>query len=136
VNLFGENLKMRKLNAREQSGFTLIECIIAIVLIMVGLLAVYSLVVYSIQTQKMSSDLVRANSLARQKVEELKNTVRVPGGSLTSNTTNYFDTPLEQYTRRWQVVSDSIGTQTISVTVIPNSSLTLQAQVLLTTKMR
>jgi prepilin-type N-terminal cleavage/methylation domain-containing protein len=127
---------MRQSAKREQSGFTLIECVIAIVLILVGLLAVYSLVVYSVQTQKMSSDLIKANSLARQKVEELRNTTRAAGGSLTSNTTNYFDTPSSEYVRRWQITADSIGTQTISVTVVPAVSSTLQAQVLITTKMR
>ena len=127
---------MRQSAKREQSGFTLIECVIAIVLILVGLLAVYSLVVYSVQTQKMSSDLIKANSLARQKVEELRNTTRAAGGSLTSNTTNYFDTPSSEYVRRWQITADSIGTQTISVTVVPAVSSTLQPQVLITTKMR
>jgi prepilin-type N-terminal cleavage/methylation domain-containing protein len=126
---------MRKLTKREQSGFTLIECVIAIVLILVGLLAVYSLVVYSIQTQKMSSELVRANSLAREKVEELRNTSRTAGGSLTSNTTDYFDSPSSNYIRRWQIADDSIGTQTVRVAVIPSVPKTLQPEVLITTKM-
>ena len=127
---------MKESAKREQSGFTLIECVIAIVLILVGLLAVYSLVVYSVQTQKMSSDLIKANSLARQKVEELRNSTRAAGGSLTSNTTNYFDAPSSDFFRRWQITSDSIGTQTVSVTVVPSVSSTLQPQVLITTKMR
>jgi type IV pilus assembly protein PilV len=127
---------MRESAKKEQSGFTLIECVIAIVLILVGLLAVYSLVVYSIQTQKMSADLITANSLARQKVEELRNSNRTAGGSLTSDTTNYFDTPSSSYIRRWQITADSIGTQTVSVTVVPSVPTTLQPQVLITTKMR
>ena len=127
---------MRQSAKREQSGFTLIECVIAIVLILVGLLAVYSLVVYSVQTQMMSTNLVTANSLARQKVEELKNAARSAGGSLTANTTNYFDTPSSNFIRRWQISDDSVGTQTISVTVVPSASKTLQPQVLITTKMQ
>jgi type IV pilus assembly protein PilV len=134
-NLSGESYTVRESAKRNQTGFTLIECVIAIVLILVGLLSVYSLVVYSVQTHKMSSELVQANSLARQKIEELRNTARAAGGSLTGNTTNYFDTPLNSYTRRWQITNDSIGTQTVSVTVLPSSSKMLQAQVLITTKM-
>lgn len=127
---------MRELDKRGQSGFTLIECVISIVLILVGLLAVYSLVVYSVQTQLRSGNLVTANSLARQKVEELRNAARTAGGSLTTNATNYFDTPTTTLTRRWQISDDPAGTQTVTVTVVPNVSSTLQPQVSITTKMQ
>jgi prepilin-type N-terminal cleavage/methylation domain-containing protein len=120
----------------KQSGFTLIECVIAIVLILVGLLAVFSLVVYSVKTQSMSRDLVTANSLARQKIEELKNATRTAGGSLTANTNGYYDNPSSSFIRRWQISSDSVGTQTVSVTVVPSIPNTLMPEVALTTKMR
>jgi prepilin-type N-terminal cleavage/methylation domain-containing protein len=120
----------------EQSGFTLIECVIAIVLILVGLLAVFSLVVYSVKTQSMSRDLVTANSLARQKIEELKNATRTAGGSLTANINGYYDNPSSSFIRRWQISSDSVGTQTVSVTVVPSIPNTLMPEVALTTKMR
>lgn len=127
---------MRESDKKRETGFTLIECVIAIVLILVGLLAVYSLVVYSVQTQLRSTNLVTANSLARQKIEELRNAARTAGGSLTTNATNYFDTPSSSFIRRWQISDDSIGTQTVSVTVVPSVSSTLQPQVSITTKMQ
>lgn len=126
---------MKELTKRKQMGFTLIECVIAIVLILIGLLAVYSLVVYSVNTQLRSGNLIKANSLARQKIEELKNLNKVSGGSLTTNTTNYFDTPSSEFIRRWQISDDPAGLKAITVTVVPSVPSTLQPQVSITTKM-
>jgi type IV pilus assembly protein PilV len=127
---------MKELTKRKQTGFTLIECVIAIVLILIGLLAVYSLVVYSVNTQLRSGNLIKANSLARQKIEELKNLNKVAGGSLTTNTTNYFDTPSTEFIRRWQISDDPAGLKAITVTVVPSIPSTLQPQVSITTKMQ
>ncbi len=117
-------------------GFTLIECVIAMVVSLVGLLAVYSLVVTAIQMQTVSRNLTVADSFARAKVEGLKGSTRTVGGSLTSNVSGYFDTPSARYFRRWQISNDAMGTQTVSIAVIPSTPGRLQPQVTLRTRMR
>ena len=102
-----------------ERGFTLIECIVAMVLTVVGLLAVLTLVAYATRMYTTSGDLAIANSLAKAKIEELQNTSQSAGGNLTNNTTNYFDQPTSKFIRRWQIAADSMGTQTLSVAVMP-----------------
>ncbi len=120
---------------KNTKGFTIIECVIALVLTVVGFAAVFSLVTVCVRTEVISRELTLANALSRLKIEELKNSPRVSGGSLTANTANYYDNPNSRYTRRWQIANDSMGTQTIVVLMIPNGSGILLPEVRLTTRM-
>jgi len=120
---------------KNTKGFTLIECVIAMVLVVVGFSAVFSLLTICVRTELISRELTTANSLARLKMEELKNSGRNAGGSLTSNTTNYFDQPNPKYWRRWQISADPMGTQTVAVVMIPSTSGTVLPEVKLTTRM-
>jgi|GEM_PF-1265008 len=115
----------------QQGGFTLIECLIAMVITLVGLLAVANLIVVGIRLQTESRDSTAAMALARAKIEQLQNYApaapqRVRGGSLTTDTIGYFDTPDTRFTRRWQVEINPTdagvpsGTQRITVVVVPN----------------
>ena len=121
---------------RNTEGFTLIECVIAVVLVMVGFAAIFSLLTACLRTEMISRELAAANSLSRSKIEELKNSTRSAGGSLTGNVTGYFDNPNSRYTRRWQISTDSVGTQTVTVAVLPKDAGTLLPEVKLTTRMR
>ncbi|HEX8736120.1 MAG TPA: prepilin-type N-terminal cleavage/methylation domain-containing protein [Pyrinomonadaceae bacterium] len=116
-------------------GFTLIECVIAMVLVMTGFVAIFALLTTCLKTETISRELAVANSLTRSKIEELKNSRRTAGGSLTSNTSGYFDNPSSRYTRRWQIVADSMGTHTVTVMILPNEARTLLPEVKLTTRM-
>ena len=116
-------------------GFTLIECIIAMVLVVTGFVAVLSLLTACLKTEVISRDLGRVNSFSRSKIEELKNSSRTPGGSLTSDITGYFDNPTIDYTRRWQISADSMGTETVTVIVTPTIKGTVMPEVKLTTRM-
>jgi prepilin-type N-terminal cleavage/methylation domain-containing protein len=107
---------------RSAGGFTLIECVIAMVVGLVGLLAIYTLIFTSVQIQTFSRNLSVANSFARAKVEELKNSSRTTGGNLDANTSGYFDLPSAKYIRRWQITNDPMGTQTVQVRVIQSDS--------------
>jgi prepilin-type N-terminal cleavage/methylation domain-containing protein len=120
---------------KKSEGFTLVECVIAMVLVTVGLLAIFSLLTVCLRTEVISRELGTANSLSRLKIEELKNSPRVAGGSLTSNVTGYFDNPSFKYTRRWQISADSMGTQTVVVLMIPKVSGAPLSEVRLTTRM-
>src|SRR6476661_18022 len=93
---------------RKQAGFSLIECLIAMVITTVGMLAVAQLIVLGVRLQTESRDATTANALARAKIEELENYAptaaqRVRGGSITSNVLNYNDVPDSRFQRRWQV---------------------------------
>ena len=117
-------------------GFTIIECVIAMVLVVAGFTAVFSLLTVCVRTEVISRELSAANSLARLKMEELKNSARSPGGSLTSNAANYFDAPNFRYTRRWQIAADSMGTQTVTVLMTPNASSVILPEVRVITRMK
>jgi Tfp pilus assembly protein PilW len=128
--------KMRNTINKSEKGATLVDSVIAMVVSLIGIVAVYSLVIVSLQTQAISKDLASANSFARAKVEELKNRTRTAGGDLTTNAVGYFDTPSPDYTRRWQIADDTIGSQTVSVRVIPTVQTPLVIEVNLMTRMR
>lgn len=115
--------------ANRQSGFTLVECLIAMVITTIGLLAVAGLIGVGIRLQTESRDAVAANSLAKAKIEELQNyastaSQRARGGSLTSNITNYNDSPDSRYQRRWLIETNPTDagvpadTQRITVVMI------------------
>jgi len=116
-------------------GFTLIECVIAMVLAVAGFSAIFGLLTICLRTEMVSREMSAANSLTRLKMEELKNSARVAGGSLTTNTANYFDAPNAKYTRRWQISDDSMGTQTVVVLMTPTAAGALLPEVRLTTRM-
>jgi prepilin-type N-terminal cleavage/methylation domain-containing protein len=116
----------------KQRGSTLIECLIAMVITTVGLLAAAGLIGVGIRLQTESRDAIAANALARAKIEELQNylpsaAARARGGSLTTNVNSYHDSPDTRFRRRWLIETrpaDSgvpAGTQRITVVVVPNT---------------
>lgn len=121
---------------RSIKGFTLVECVIAMVLVMIGFAAIFSLLTACLKTEVISRDLGRANSFSRAKIEELKNSPRTPGGSLTNNVAGYFDNPTPDYTRRWEISADQTGTQTVTVLMRPTIKGAIMPEVKLTTKMQ
>jgi prepilin-type N-terminal cleavage/methylation domain-containing protein len=127
-------MSSKVLQRENAQGFTLIECIIAMIVTVVGLLGALSLIAFAINSSTVSSDLIMADSLAKAKIEELQNTSQPPGGNLTNNTPEYFDQPTSKFIRRWQVTSDPMGTQTLSVSVIPAYPRVLLPEVNLITR--
>ncbi len=119
-----------------QQGMTLLECLVALVVTLVGILAVFVLVTYSVQMHVDSRDTAKANSLAKAKVEELKNSAPVVGGDLNSDVTGYFDSPSAEYTRRWQVANGPQATQTISVRMVGNNPDITLPEITIVTRMR
>lgn len=81
---------------RDENGFSLIEVMIAVVLLAVGMLAFGGLQIIAIRNTTYSKDYGKANTYAQQKVEELKGTAwtSVSAGS---------DTLEERFTRTWTV---------------------------------
>ena len=58
---------------KEQSGFTLIEVMIAVVILAVGLLALGTMQIVSIRSNAFSSEMTYSTMLAQQQLETLKN---------------------------------------------------------------
>jgi len=138
---------MRVTNTNNK-GFSLIECMVAMVITVIGLSAVLGLVVSALNLQTYSRDSNAANSIAKTKIEQLRNfnaaaAERDRGGSLTANVLNYNDTPDPRFLRRWQIEefpTDTFvpeGTQRVTVTIIsdrPDVLIgTVQIQVLIPT---
>ena len=97
---------------RKNQGFTLIEIMIAIFLLVVAMLGVISVTVMVIKGNSFSKTMTTATTLAADKMEELKNTAYA---SLADGT----DTQETLYTRTWDVTADSpaTGMSTLVVTV-------------------
>jgi len=93
------------------NGFTLIEIMIAILILVIALFGVAGVTVSVIKGNAFGKEVTSATTLAQDKMEELKNTAY---GSIASGG----DTD-SIYARTWAVTSDSpiAGTTTIVVTV-------------------
>lgn len=100
----------------------MLECIIAIFIVAVGLLAVAALSAVATQGEVFAFNSTEASSLAASKMEELKAGTLTNGGSLTSNLTGYSDTPNWYFHRRWQINDGPAGTKEITVVVVPQAS--------------
>jgi type IV pilus assembly protein PilV len=95
---------------REKKGFTLVEVMIALVLLAVGMLAFAGLEIIAIRNTTFSKDYGKANIYAQQKIEEIKamNWLSVTNGTDTLES--------DRYTRTWTVTTQG-DMKTVSVTV-------------------
>ena len=59
---------------RQSQGFTLIEVMIALIILAVGLLALMTMQIVSIRANAFSSDMTYASMLAQSRLEQLRNT--------------------------------------------------------------
>jgi len=110
-----------------QTGFTILECAIALAITLIGVLAIEVFVINGLGMQTLASNSSIANSLAKAKVEELQarssnDPARANGGSLSANVTNYYDTVGTNYVRRWVISDAANGTQNVQVRVLPSQS--------------
>ncbi|NNE67419.1 MAG: prepilin-type N-terminal cleavage/methylation domain-containing protein [Pyrinomonadaceae bacterium] len=122
-----------------QSGFSLLECMFAMVITVIGLSAVLGLVVSAINLHSFSRNRNDAKEVSKAKVEEIRNYApgsaeRARGGSLNSNVANYNDSPESRFRRRWLIEDFPTdagvpeGTQRITVTTLSDrSDVLLQA---------
>jgi prepilin-type N-terminal cleavage/methylation domain-containing protein len=123
-----------KSDMKKEHGFTLIECMIAMLIFVVGGLAMAGLLAQGIRLSTESRTASLANAVARAKIEELRvtprtNAQRTAGGNLTSDVANHFDTPAgTTFRRRWTVANGPAGTQDITIAVtMTNTTIRLPA---------
>jgi Tfp pilus assembly protein PilV len=90
----------RLTNRRQASGFSLVEILVAITILIIGLTAMAGLVASSLSGTERARFMALATTLASEKLEDLNRYPKaalqiVAGGSLTSDATvgtlNYFD---------------------------------------------
>src|SRR3990172_6953935 len=95
---------------RNNKGFTLVEIMIAVFILVVALLGLISVTVMVIKGNSFSKTMTTATTLAAGKMEQLKNTgyASLAGGT---------DTVESIYTRTWTVTNDSpaAGVKTVVV---------------------
>lgn len=115
---------------RNERGFSLVETLVSMVIMMVGLVAVAQLLAVSVHTHTLGRRTSEAAMFATAKIEELAKlnhstapAVQItPGGvdSLGANITNYWDQTATGYTRRWQVTAGPVaGSRRLTVRVVP-----------------
>lgn len=89
------------------NGFTLIEVLIAIVILSVGLLGMASLTVGIIKGNKISTDLTTATTLAQDKMEDLRRIKETGYSNVLAETKADCPSPHEEYRCEVLVTNDS-----------------------------
>jgi Tfp pilus assembly protein PilV len=114
----------KSIHIKDSRGYMLVEALISIAIFAIGFLAVATLVLSVTRNNTKGNILTQANMLARQKLEELKNTPDIT--DLPADPTTASDGPMNGngddggiYTRTW-TIQDKLGYNTsreITVTV-------------------
>ena len=101
------------------NGFTLVEILIAILILTVGLLGMASLTVAIIKGNKLSADLTKATVLAQDKMEEIRRIRETGYSNVVPETKAVCPSPDDEYKREVLVTDDSPATnmKTVIVTV-------------------
>jgi prepilin-type N-terminal cleavage/methylation domain-containing protein len=120
--------------SRKRAGFTLVELMMAIVMLSFGLLGMAGLMVSSTQVQQLSTTRSQMTLVAESKLEELRSygqtaatdplRVRLDvGGSMAAPAAGYADSAQAPggrwYYRRWQIVNDVAGTRRVNLRIVP-----------------
>ena len=110
--------------ARGEAGFSLVETMIASLVLTVGLVGLLQLLAVATVMHSDARHATTATLLAQAKIDELmkKNlstsAAVQEGGSISANVANYFDTPEDGITRRWLVAPGPVtGTRLLTVKV-------------------
>ena len=104
----------------ESQGFTLIEVLIAIIILSVGLLGMASLTAGIINGNRFSNDMSTATTLAQDKMEDLRR-LGYPGTSATTATVTENYNSITDYAAYKRVTvttvdSPAVGMKTITIT--------------------
>jgi prepilin-type N-terminal cleavage/methylation domain-containing protein len=112
---------------RDERGFTLVEVLVASIILTVALVALAELMAVSVRMHQLGRNSASAARLAQDKFEELMkmNFGTAPAIQINANDTlganvaNYFDAPANTgYTRRWRVAAGPGGNAALRVVTI------------------
>ena len=107
---------------RKQEGFTLLEVMIAVLIMSIGLLGLTGLQIVATKTNSFSNQMTVGITLGQDKLEELRN-LAYDDAQLTAGTHPDSGNPIKGvgdmgFNRSWSVVEDAVNTlKTITVTV-------------------
>ncbi len=104
--------------SKKSKGFSLIEVLVALVILSISLLALAGLMTQSTKNSSWGSHLTEAATLAQDRFERFRAVRTV--GDIPEGTANdqVIGASGIQYTRTWTVVTNAIGTaRTITITV-------------------
>ena len=101
---------------QSEAGFTLMEALIAMMILTFGIIAVTNLMIVAASSNSVANQATAAATIAAQRLEQLKavpfNDARLnPGGSVTSDVGGFFTSPddmvpgVGQIHTRWQIVA-------------------------------
>lgn len=115
-----------------ESGLTLIESLIAVMVFAIGMLGLYSLTTVIIYGNTLSQKITMATVLAQDQAEAVHN---VPYDQLTSQVERVITDSQSQYTRRTEVSDNAPreGMKTVSIAVYWAQSKSTHRQVSLKT---
>ncbi|GFE56956.1 prepilin-type N-terminal cleavage/methylation domain-containing protein [Geobacter sp. AOG1] len=109
-----------------QQGFTLIELLVALVLMMIGFLAVFTVLWGSAASGRFTRDMTTAASLGQDMLERAQtlgySNLPAPGGFVNYTTARV---SAVGFTRKWRIENDTpqTGTKTITATVSWNATI-------------
>ena len=129
------------IRSARQEGFTLIEVLAGLFLLLIGLLGVAPLFVYASQSAAVAGQTGTLNTMAVGKMEDLR---QVPfaaltaGGSIDTDTTAYFDAGDPDYLMRWQITDNAAPPteKIITVRLIANHVVSGEQKEITLTTMR
>ena len=128
-----------------ETGFSLVEVLVSTVVLTVGLVAMAELLAVATKMHADAAETSRATHYAQTKIDELVKlnmataaAVQISGvNTLTANTANYFDTPMNGVTRRWSVQAGPVAnTRLLTVRVINRRARQYGTQVDVSTILR
>lgn len=130
----------------DQAGFSLVEVLVATLILTIGLISMAQLLAVTTVMHTDAREATAATQQAQAKLDELVKLTwtnaavqitPVTPDSLTTNVTNYFDTPQAGITRRWRVqAGPAANTRILTVRVVNLRARQYGAQVDLTTIIR
>lgn len=137
----------RNASPTPEAGFTLIEVLVATLVLTIGLLSMAQLLGISTVMHADARQASTATQLAQTKIDELLKLnlttaaavqiTPVSPDSLTTNVAGYFDTPQVGVTRRWRVqAGPAANTRLLTVRVVNARARQYGAQIDLTTILR
>ena len=125
-------IRLSPVSRGSAAGFTLMELMVAMIILTVGLLGVASVVASITRRQVRTASRMEMTVLAESKLEELRaysmlgasDTLQVTlGGSLTAYVADHADTQTSpsgvQYNRRWLVAAGPAGARDVTVRIQP-----------------
>lgn len=105
---------------RHERGFSFIEVLVALFLMSLGVLAVAPMFVYAMEGNASGADFGAVGALAVERSERLRqqdyNDLDV-GGSLTADTTDYYDDSHPDVLLRWEIEANASPSRTKLITV-------------------